>query len=135
MSFLGFTSTRLGPCCVLHKETPAKNPENPVQLEPMTPRLRVSHFTTVLRVTLTFRKNMAAASRKVKYTVLETLGAILQENNRERYSSIFAFKDQLTLVPYITKQNKCVPALSSKHHIDNIEGDDRKSDHPALQCH
>ena len=69
---------------------------------------------------------MAAASRKVKYTALESVRAVLQENNKERYSSIFAFKDHQTLVSYIAKQNKCVLALSSMHHNDTIEVDDRK---------
>ena len=46
MSFLGFTRTRLG-----LKDTPMKNPEDLLQLEPRTPRLRVKYvndkyFTT-----------------------------------------------------------------------------------------
>ena len=75
---------------------------------------------------------MAAVSRKVKYIALEPLRAILQENNREHYSSIFAFKDQLTLVSYIAKQNKCVLVLSSMNHHENVEGDDRK---PEITLH
>ena len=51
MSFLGFTSTRLGLWNVWHKDTPAKNSEDPVRLEPRTPGLRVKHFTTQLRRT------------------------------------------------------------------------------------
>ena len=37
MTFLSFTSTRLGLWSVLSKDTPRKNPENPVQLKPETP--------------------------------------------------------------------------------------------------
>ena len=46
MSFLGFTSTRLGLWSVLPKDTPTKNSEDPVRLEPRTPGLRVKHLTT-----------------------------------------------------------------------------------------
>ena len=46
MSFLDFTSTRLGLCSVLPKDTPTekkKNPEDPEQLEPRNPGLRFKH--------------------------------------------------------------------------------------------
>ena len=66
---------------------------------------------------------MAAASRKVKYTALEALRSHI---TRKQKSSIFAFKDQLTLVSYIAKHNNCVLALSSMHDHDNVESDDRK---------
>ena len=46
MSFLGFTSTRLGFEVSCPRTLPRKNPEDPVRLEPMTPGLRVKHFTT-----------------------------------------------------------------------------------------
>ena len=46
MSFLGFTSTRLGIWSILPKDTPTKISEDPVQLEPRAPGLRVKHFTT-----------------------------------------------------------------------------------------
>ena len=46
MSCLGFTSTRLGLWSFLPKDTPTKNHEDPVLLEPRTPELRVWHFTT-----------------------------------------------------------------------------------------
>ena len=42
MSFLGFTSTKLGS----EVSCPRKNPEDPVWLEPRTPGLWVKHFTT-----------------------------------------------------------------------------------------
>ena len=48
---LGFTSSRLGLWSVLPKDTPTKNPEDPVRLEPRTPGLRVKHFTTEPRMT------------------------------------------------------------------------------------
>ena len=51
MSFLGFTSTRLGLWSVLPKDTPKKNPHDLVQLEPRTPGLWVKHFTTEPRRT------------------------------------------------------------------------------------
>ena len=46
MSFLGFTSTRLGSEVFCPRTLPQKNPEDPVWLEPSTPGLRVKHFTT-----------------------------------------------------------------------------------------
>ena len=39
MSFLGFTSARLG---LLPKDTPTKNLDDPVWLKPMTPGLRIN---------------------------------------------------------------------------------------------
>ena len=45
MSFLGFTSTRLGLQSVLPKDIPAKNPEDQVRLEPLAPGLQVKLFT------------------------------------------------------------------------------------------
>ena len=52
MSFLGFTSTMLRLWSVLPKDTPTKNPEDLVRLEPRTPWLRVKHFTTEPRGSL-----------------------------------------------------------------------------------
>ena len=52
MSFLGFISTRLGLWSVLLKDTPTKNPKDPMRLDPRTPELRVKHFTTNPRRTL-----------------------------------------------------------------------------------
>ena len=46
MSFLGFTNTRLGLWGVLPKDTPTKNPEDPVWLKPRTPELWVKHLIT-----------------------------------------------------------------------------------------
>ena len=46
MSFLGFTSTRLGSEVSCPGTLPRKNPEDPVRLEPRTPGLRVKHFNT-----------------------------------------------------------------------------------------
>ena len=43
------------------------------------------------------------------------------------FSSIFAFSDFLSIVRYITKPNKCVILISSKHHRCEIsEKDDKK---------
>ena len=52
LSFLGFTSTRLGSEVSCPRTLPRKNPEDPVRLEPRTPGLRVKHFTTEPRRTL-----------------------------------------------------------------------------------
>ena len=46
MSFLGFTSTRLGSEVSCPRTIPRKDPDNPVWLEPRTSGLRVKHFTT-----------------------------------------------------------------------------------------
>ena len=51
VSFLGFTSTRLGSEVSCPRTLPWKNPEDPVRLEPRTPGLRVKHFTTESRGT------------------------------------------------------------------------------------
>ena len=47
-------------------------------------------------------------------------------NNREVYSSMFGFKDQVTLVSYVPKKDKSVKALSTMHHDTAVEGEDRK---------
>ena len=44
MSFLGFTSTRLGSEVSCPRTLPRKNQEDPVRLEPRTTGLRVKHF-------------------------------------------------------------------------------------------
>ena len=46
MSFLGFTSTKLGSEVSCPRTFVRKNPEDQVRLEPRTPRLQVKHFTT-----------------------------------------------------------------------------------------
>ena len=38
------------------------------------------------------------------------------KKNREVYSSMFGFKDQVTLVSYVPKKDKSVKALSTMHH-------------------
>ena len=55
MSFLGFTSTRLGSEVSCPRTLRRKNPDDPVRLEPRTPGLRVKHFTTEPRGTLSER--------------------------------------------------------------------------------
>ena len=47
MYFWGFTSSILGLWSVLPKDTPTKNPEDTVQLEPGVSRSRVLHFTSM----------------------------------------------------------------------------------------
>ena len=63
MSFLGFTSTRLGLWSVLPKDTPTKNPEDPVRLEPRAPWLGVKHFTTEPRRTREKKQDQAERYR------------------------------------------------------------------------
>ena len=46
MSFLAFTSTRLGSDVSCPRTPPRKDPEDPVRLEPRTPGLQVKHFAT-----------------------------------------------------------------------------------------
>ena len=46
MSFLGFTSTRLGSEVSYPRTLPRKNLEDPVRLKPRTPGLQNKHFTT-----------------------------------------------------------------------------------------
>ena len=46
MSFLDFTSTRLGSEVSCPRTLPRKNPEDPVRLETRTPGLQVKHSTT-----------------------------------------------------------------------------------------
>ena len=41
-------------------------------------------------------------------------------------SSIFGFKNKVTLVSYVPQQNKAVLAMSTMHHDDNVEGDNQK---------
>ena len=46
--------------------------------------------------------------------------------DRDAHSSLFGFKDQVTLVSYVPKKNKAVLALSTMHHDSSVEGDDCK---------
>ena len=46
--------------------------------------------------------------------------------NKEVYSSMFGFKDQVTLVSYVPKKDKSVKALSTMHYDSAVEGEDRK---------
>ena len=47
-------------------------------------------------------------------------------SSREVYSSMFGFKDQVTLVSYVPKKNKAVKALSTMHHDTVVEGEEYK---------
>ena len=46
--------------------------------------------------------------------------------NKDQSSSIFGFKNKVALVSYVPQQNKTVLAISTKHHDDNVEGDNQK---------
>ena len=80
VSFLGFTSTRLGSEVSCPRTLPRKNPEDTVQLEPRTTGLRVKHFTTETRRILS-----QVLTRLTKYSP-ETW-----ENEKMLDSSIFSF--------------------------------------------
>lgn len=47
-------------------------------------------------------------------------------NGREEKSSIFAFSGNLTLASYVPTKGKAVTVLSTGHHDERVEGDDRK---------
>ena len=47
-------------------------------------------------------------------------------SRREVYSSMFGFKDQVTLVSYVPKKNMAVKALSTMHHDTVVEGEEYK---------
>ena len=49
------------------------------------------------------------------------LESFLKNNKRALESSFFAFKDHLTLVSYVPKQNKAVILVSTKHHNDKTD--------------
>ena len=46
--------------------------------------------------------------------------------NRDQHSSVFGFKNKVTLVSYVPRQNKAVLTISTMHHNDNVEGDNQK---------
>lgn len=50
----------------------------------------------------------------------------LSSTSREVGSSMFAFKDNLTLVSYVPQRNKAVLLLSSKHHGDEVDSKNGK---------
>ena len=76
MSFLGFTSTRLGSEVFCPRTLPRKNPEDLVRLEHRILGLQVKHFTTGLRGTFNplskkpFPKRQTSESPKLKLVVL-----------------------------------------------------------------
>ena len=47
-------------------------------------------------------------------------------NNRDVHSSLFGFRNQVTIVSHVPKANKAVLALSTMHHDSQTEGDDHK---------
>ena len=49
-------------------------------------------------------------------------------NNREVNSSLLGFKDQVTQVSYVPKQNKSVLAGSTMHHDASVAGEVHKSE-------
>ena len=66
LSFLGFTSTRLGFELSCPRTLPQKNPEDPVRLEPRTPGLQVKHFTTELCGTPSKFKEFVYSKKKAQ---------------------------------------------------------------------
>ena len=51
---------------------------------------------------------------------------IFEKKKRAIGSSIFAFKDHLSLVSYVPKKNKSVILVSSKHHEEKINENKQK---------
>ena len=85
MAFLGFTSTRLWLWSILPKDTPTKNSEDPVQLEPRTPGLRVKLFTTEPCRTLSQLSHWA---QDVNFTKSLCLGGPNLSHTQEYYQVI-----------------------------------------------
>ena len=56
----------------------------------------------------------------------EILMEFLSSTSREVGSSMFAFKDNLTLVSYVPQRNKAVLLLSSKHHGNEVDSKNGK---------
>ena len=52
----------------------------------------------------------------------EISDAMNASNQRDAQSSIFGFKDQLTLVSYVPSQKKAVLSLSTMHHDNRVDG-------------
>ena len=102
-AFLGFTSTRLSSEVLCPRTLPRKNPEDPVQLEPRTPRLQVKDFATEPRWTLTdleqsldMQKNLPRATSRVCETLI-SMTPFFQKCNL--YIWPWTWLITLTLVP------------------------------------
>ena len=78
MSFLSFTSTKLGSEVSCPRTIPRKNPEDPVQLEPRSLGSRVKHCTTEPRETLIIR---IAVKHFVSFKLLVCQRSIFSENS------------------------------------------------------
>ena len=98
MSFLGFTSTRLGSEVSCPRTLPRKNPEDPVRLEPRTPGLRVKHFTTGPRGTHAW---MTHDVRWTPHVHKSSPGALFAQVSQNLSSRKIYFL-RLTLIPPLT---------------------------------
>ena len=81
MSFLGFTSTRLGSEMSCQRTLPRKNPEDLVRLEPRTPGLQVKHFTTEPRGTLCNNVESGVKRHSINQSVNRHLHELLPSVN------------------------------------------------------
>jgi hypothetical protein len=52
---------------------------------------------------------------------IEIPASFLKSNSRTVESSLFAFKDYLTLTSYVPKKNKSVILISTNHHKGDID--------------
>ena len=50
----------------------------------------------------------------------------MKSNQREVESSLFAFKDYLTLTSYVAKKNKAMILISTNHHDGKFDFDSKK---------
>uniref|UniRef100_UPI00358F5BBC piggyBac transposable element-derived protein 4-like isoform X1 n=1 Tax=Myxine glutinosa TaxID=7769 RepID=UPI00358F5BBC len=51
---------------------------------------------------------------------------------RQRYSSVFGFRDNITMVSYVPKQRKAAILLSTLHHDNAIDEDERTKKKPEI---
>lgn len=62
----------------------------------------------------------------IRSNKLEIPEEFLKNSKRAIGSSIFAFKDHLSIVSYVPKKNKSVILVSSKHHEEKINENEQK---------
>lgn len=75
-------------------------------------KLRETHQLTAVG---TIRKNKA-----------DLPAEFLKVNGRDQYSSLFGFQDGYTIVSYVPKKGKVVLLMSSLHHSNTVEDNDKK---------
>ena len=85
--------------------------------------LTVDNFFTSLALAekLWAKKITLVGTMNVNKSAIPT--SFLKSKSRMLLSSLFVFKDFLTLTSYVPKKNKSVILLSTHHHLDEIEYD------------